>query len=368
MIRYVCSACTARHAVTIQRWRCDCGAPLDLDFECEPLDGDALPRRPTTLWRYREALPMAETLAPASLGAGVAPVVEDALGGTPVHMALEYVSPTGSFKDRGASLLVATAAALGARDVMDDSSGNAGIALAAHAARAGLRARILVPDDAPPAKPRIAAELGAQVIRVRGGRTATAAAAAAIVEASSEVFYASHAWNPFFLHGAKTFAYSLGEALRWSAPGAVIVPVGSGGLALGVELGFRELRRHGLVERRPALVAVQAAACAPLHRAFEQGKDDPSPVAEEPTAADGVRVSVPPRGAQILSAVRGSGGLVAALEEKEIDAAHTLLWRKGYTVEPTGALAAALVLRDGPTLRERYGDLVVALTGSGLKG
>lgn len=366
MIQYVCSACSERHRVTVERFRCDCGAPLDLEFEADAVDRDALGRRPLSLWRYREALPFGDRLAPATLGEGVSPVIDDVLAGTPVHLVLEYVAPTGSYKDRGASLLVAVAAALGATELVDDSSGNAGIALAAHAAHAGIRARVLVPEDAPPAKPRLASELGAEVVRVAGGRAG--ASAAAVREAEAGAFYASHAWSPFFLHGAKTIAYSMAEALRWSVPGAVIVPVGNGGLVLALDLGFRELRRHGLVDRRPALVAVQAASCAPLAQAFSKGSDSPAPVAEGPTAADGVRVGAPPRGGAVLAAVRGSGGRIASLDEKEIEGARRQLWSRGYMVEATGALGAGLVLREGDTLRREYGDLAVVLSGSGLKG
>ena len=122
MIDYLCPTCSARHAVTLDRFRCDCGAPLDLDFESSPLDQEALARRPATLWRYREALPLGEQLAPTSLGEGLTPVIDDVIGKTPVHLCLEYVAPTGSYKDRGASLLVAVAASLGATDVVDDSS------------------------------------------------------------------------------------------------------------------------------------------------------------------------------------------------------------------------------------------------------
>jgi threonine synthase len=365
MTGYFCPTCRARHAVTPERFRCDCGAPLALDFESAPVDREALCRRPLTIWRYREALPLAEELTPVTLGEGVAPVVDDIIGATPVHIALEYVSPTGSYKDRGASLLVSFAATLGARLLVDDTSGNAGIALAAHAARAGLKARVLVPDDAPPIKPRIAAELGAEVIRVAGGRAG--AAAAALEEAASGAFYASHAWSPFFIHGAKTLAYSLSEALRWTAPGAVIVPAGNGGLVLGLDIGFRELRRHGLIDRRPAIVAVQAAACAPLARAFAAGALLPAPVTEGATAADGVRVGAPPRGAEVLEAVRQSSGSVEEVSEDEIEGTRRALWRKGYAVESTGALAAACLLRLGDALRRRHGDLVVVLTGSGLK-
>ncbi len=366
VIRYACPACGARPPIALDRFRCDCGAPLGLDFESRPLDSDALAHRPHTLWRYREAIPLADRISPVTLGEGAAPVVEDDLGGTTVRLALECVSPTGSFKDRGASLLVSVAASLGASLLVDDTSGNAGIALAAYGARAGLPVRIVVPDDAPEAKPRIAARLGARVVAVAGGRRA--AAEAVLGEIHGGAFYASHAWNPFFLHGTKTFAYSLAEALRFRAPGAVLLPVGNGGLLLGAALGFGELLRHGRIDRMPALVAVQAERCAPIARAFSSGLAAPEPREEGPTAADGVRVPAPPRGAEVLDAVRRSGGSAASVGEDEIAKAQDLLWRRGYAVEPTGAVAAALVLREGAALRSRFGDLVVVLSGSGLKG
>lgn len=365
MIRYVCSRCARPFDVTPDRWRCDCGAPLDLDFTAQPVDPDALARRPSNLWRWREALPLLGPVPSATLGEGLCPVVPDRLGDVPCRLVLDYVSPTGSYKDRGAALLASVASSLEVEDLFDDTSGNAGIALAAHAARAGLRARVLVPEDAPEAKPRIAARFGAIVTRVPGGRAA--AAAAAIEEASSGAFYASHAWSPFFLHGTKTLAYAIAESLRWAPPGAIAVPCGNGGLVLGLDLGFRELRRHGLIPRRPAIVAVQASACAPLHAAFLCGAEDPDPVPEGTTLADGIRVGSPPRGPAALRAVRESGGSVEVVDETEIAAARDLLWSKGYAVEPTAAVAAALVAREGEALRERHGELAVVLTGSGLK-
>lgn len=365
MIAYGCRACGARHAVTARRFRCDCGATLDLSFEAEPVDRDALGRRPQSIWRYHEALPLAEVLPRATLGEGVTPVVDDAIGGVPVHLVLEYVSPSGSYKDRGAALLVSLASWLGVDAVVDDTSGNAGIALAAHAGHAGLSARLLVPEDAPEAKPRLAEAFGADVVRVRGSRAA--AAEAALLEAEAGAFYASHAWNPFFVHGVKTLAYSLAEASCWAPPGAVVVPCGNGGLALGLDLGFREMRRHGMIDRRPAIVAVQAAACAPVARAFAQGASAPVPVDEAPTAADGIRVAAPPRGAEVLAAIAQSGGEAGTVSEDEIAEAREALWRDGYAVETTSAAAAAYVAREADRLRGRYGDVAVVLTGSGLK-
>jgi len=367
MIGYACPACARRFPVELDRWRCDCGAPLDLAFEPKGVSPAELARRPRSLARYREVLPLPEGVEPVDLGAGLVPVVEEAIGDIPVRLVLEYVSPTGSFKDRGAALVAALAAFLGAGEIVEDSSGNAGIALAAHSARAGLRARIYAPEDAAPAKLRLASEFGAEIVLVKGGREAAARAAASHAT-TRRAFYASHAWSPFFLHGTKSFAYGLAETVGWSLPGAVILPAGYGTLALGAHLGFAELVRLGLARRHPALVLVQPLRCAPLWRAFERGEAIAAPVPEAPTAADGARVPRPIRSAQLLSAVRETGGLVAAIEEEEIASALRALWRKGYAVEPTAALGAALVRREGASLRARYGSLAVVLTGSGLKG
>jgi len=366
MIAYLCRACGARHDVTLSRFRCECGAPLDLEFEPRPLDRTALTRRPASIWRYHEVLPLAELVCRTTLGEGLLPVIDDALGATSVHLALDYVSPSGSYKDRGAAMLVALANWLGADELVDDTSGNAGIALAAHAARAGLAVRLFVPEEAAEEKPRIAASFGAEIVRVPGGRSA--ASAAAVLEAEQGAFYASHAWSPFFLHGVKSLAYAICESLGWIPPGGVVVPCGNGGLVLGLDLGFREMRRAGLIHRRPALVAVQAEACAPIAAAWRRKEPVPVPVEDKPTIADGIRVSAPPRGAAVLEALASCGGSVETVGEDEIAAAWAVLWKKGYAVEPTSATVAACVLGNGPRLRAEYGDVVLVLTGSGLKG
>ena len=365
MIAYGCRGCGARHAVSAGRFRCECGKPLDLIFDADPVSRDALSRRPQSIWRYHEAIPLAEVLPRGTLGEGVTPVVGGSIGSVPVHFVLEYASPSGSYKDRGAALLVSLASWLGVETVVDDTSGNAGIALAAHAGHARLAVRLLVPADAPEEKPRLAAAFGAEVVRVPGPRAA--AAAAAVREAEEGAFYASHAWNPFFIHGVKTLAYSLAEAFRWSPPGVVVVPCGNGGLVLGLDLGVREMRRHRLIAHKPAIVAVQAAACAPIANAHAASAPMPAPVEERPTAADGIRVASPPRGEEILAALAQQGGAAGTVAEDEIATARDRLWRDGFAVETTSAAAAAYVAREGERLRARYGDIAVVLTGSGLK-
>jgi threonine synthase len=338
---YRCPACDARPAFTASRWRCDCGAPLDLE-------GDA------TAYRI------------AGEATAERPLVADRIGRDPVRWVLEFASPTGSYKDRGAAALVLAAAALGVRRVVDDTSGNAGLALAAAGAHAGLAVTLCVPEDARPEKPRLAGALGAEIVTVPGTRDDAAAAAQRL--ARDGTFYASHAWSPFFLHGTASLAHELASRLDPDELGAVVVPCGNGGLVLGLELGFSALYRAGRLARVPAIIAVQAAGCAPLARGYAAGGDAPADGTWAGTIADGIRVARPPRGAQTLRAVRRTGGAVLEVAEREIVEAWRWLWSRGLPVEATSAVVAALLRRDVGVLAERHGGLVAVLTGSGLKG
>ena len=322
-----------------------------------------------TLWRYRAALPLPDGAIPVTLGEGGTPLVAAEWGGRSVYLKAEYLNPTGSFKDRGASVLVAALGAMGVRDVVEDSSGNAGAALAAYAARAGLCTRVYVPAHASAVKQAQIAAFGAQVVPVPGPRAeATRAVRAAVAEGA---VYASHVYSPWYAHGVKTIAFELWEQLDGRAPSSVLVPVGHGSLLLGLYQGFRDLLAAGLVERLPRIFGVQARACAPLMRAcaplvraWERGDADVEPVDEGDTVAEGVRIAAPPRGRAVLAAVRESGGAVLSLDDEKTLAAQRGLAQRGFAVEPTSALAVAAL----DHLGGRLGDVpVVVLTGSGFK-
>ena len=245
-------------------WRGTDGALLDIDFTPR-LDPAEVASRPATLWRYREALPLADDAEPVTLGEALTPLVALEFAGRQVWIKQEQLFPTGSYKDRGAALLISHARAIGVRAVVEDSSGNAGSAIAAYCARAGLGCTIFVPDTTSADKLTQIRAYGATLQLIAGSREDTAAA---VLAAAETTYYASHSWNPFFFHGTKTFAYELVEQLGWRAPDAVVLPAGNGTLLLGADIGFRELRAMGLIDRLPRLIAVQAAHCAPLAAAF----------------------------------------------------------------------------------------------------
>lgn len=293
----------------------------------DPVDG---PGRCWSMWRYRRSLPEpASGLAweKTTLGEGMTPLVEVVPG---VLAKLEYVSPTGSFKDRGAAMMLALAAAAGRRTVVADSSGNAGKAVAVYAAKAGMSAEVFVPAGTPEVKTSVARASGALVIEVEGGREATARAAMRRVEEGGG-WYASHVYQASFVHGVKTIAFEIFEQLAGRAPGTVVVPAGNGTLVQGTWLGFSELRAfHG--GRLPQLVAVQSDRFAALAGASPSG---------DPTVASGIAIDKPARLEQVRAALMASGGRVVSVPEDAIVAAGATLARAGLLVEPTAAAAWA---------------------------
>jgi threonine synthase len=280
-------------------------------------------------------------------------------------MKLEFMMPTGSFKDRGMTVMVSYLKSRGIEHVLEDSSGNAGASLAAYAAAAGMRCRILVPETASYPKITQIAACGADVVTIKGSRQDVADAA---LRMSREIFYASHNWQPFFIEGTKTLAYELWEQLGFRAPDNVVVPLGYGSNISGCARGFAELKRNGEIDRTPRLFGVQAANCAPYYAAFAAGVQQLVPTAITTTVAEGIASSKPTRVKEVLSAVRDSGGMIVAVSEDEIVAALGELARMGLYVEPTSAAAAAglsQLIASGEIRRDETSVLVV--TGSGLK-
>ncbi|MCR4391637.1 MAG: threonine synthase [Candidatus Acetothermia bacterium] len=322
------------------------------------------------VWRYAPFLPPVE---PVTLGEGGTPLVPSLrIGpnlGITLWFKLEGGNPSGSFKDRGAAVLVAVLRSFGIRAVADDSSGNAGSALAAYAARAGLQAQLFVPAYASEKKLAQIRAYGAGLALVPGPRERAADAVRAACAADPGLAYASHNESPYFLEGLATLAYELFEGLDGEVPDHVVAPVGGGGLFLGLGYGFARLRALGWLARAPRVHAAQAEACAPIARAAAQGLEEPAPAGSKDTVAEGIRIPRPPRGREVLGLLRALGGAAVTVPEEEILATRAeLAEREGIYVEPTSAVAVAalraLVARGAIRPGE---EVVVPLTGSGLK-
>lgn len=313
-----------------------------------------------SLWRYRAALPL-QPAEPISMGEGCTPLIPRSLYGAPALLKCEWMMPTGSFKDRGASVMLSLLREQGVRAVLEDSSGNGGAAVSAYAAAGGMHATIMAPASTSPAKTVQMRAHGATVELIPGTRQDTADAA---VKRSETVFYASHNWHPFFLQGTKTLAYELWEDLDFRPPDNVIVPCGAGSNVLGCEIGFSELLRAGEIDSMPRIFAAQPANCGPIAAAFLGGN-----VPEiRPTIAEGTAIARPIRLAEVLGTLRETRGGAVMLSEDEIAGATLDLAKLGVYVEPTSAQAAAAfgkLLAIGTITAEQ--TTVVVLTGSGLK-
>jgi threonine synthase len=362
-VHYVDPSTGQTYPLSEARWRADNGHYLNLAPGPGLRRGDIDTTR-RSVWRYARGLLIGAEHA-VSLGEGWTPLLPGRWHDAPVHYKLEFMMPTGSFKDRGMTVMVSYLKSRGITRVLEDSSGNAGASLSAYAAAAGLTCRILVPETA--SYPKIAqiAACGADVVTIKGSRQDVAEAA---LRQSAERFYASHNWQPFFVEGTKTLAWELWEQLGFRAPDNLVVPLGYGSNVLGAERGFGELVRAGEIARRPRLFGVQAARCAPYAAAFREGVEHLVASEIAPTVAEGIATPKPTRVAEVLRAVRESGGSVVAVAEAEIVQALRDLARHGLYVEPTAAVAAAGLSRllTAGVIRPQE-QTVLVLTGSGLK-
>jgi threonine synthase len=305
-----------------------------------------------------------------SLGEGNTPEVNlrrvaDALGLDKLRAKLEFMAPTGSFKDRGSALLVSLARQEGVQGFVEDSSGNAGASLSAYAAAAGMNAHIFVPATAASGKLDQIRIFGATLHAVEGPRQAATEAAQEFVRESG-LPYLSHSLSPFFSEGMKPFAYEV-TGHGGGIPDHIVLPVGNGSLLIGARAGFDELVASGVIARHPRFHAVQMESVCPVAAAINGEDWNPSQAA--PTVASGIAVSAPPRLAQCVSAVQSSGGTaVTVTDEAALSWQRRLAAGDGIFCEATSAVAfagleklvASGVISAGETV-------LVPVTGSGLK-
>ncbi|BCY08605.1 pyridoxal-phosphate dependent enzyme [Actinoplanes sp. L3-i22] len=350
------------YPVSDRRWRGDDGSPLMLS----PLAGltpDQIDQGERSLWRYRAVLPV-DPGHRVSLGEGLTPLIALAWGGHRVHFKLEWFNPTSSFKDRGVSVMVSHLRAQGADRVLEDSSGNGGAAVAAYAAAAGLRAKIIVPAATSAPKILQARAFGAEIELVGGTRDEVGAEA---VRQSARIPYASHNWHPMFLQGTKTIAYEIWESLGFTAPDNVVLVAGAGSQILGCDIAFAELLAAGQIDRLPRLLVGQPEHWATIADTVN-GVDRAGRGERAPTVAEGAAIATPVRLPEAVEALRRCGGAAVAVSEEQIQGAVRTLAARGLYAEPTSAVAAATLdhfIADGTVTPDQ--TTVVVLTGSGLK-
>ena len=361
MSQLICKNCKTKYPDNSKIWKCNCGGLLDLDFQARfPLE-EILKRKPT-MWRYREAIPIEADKNIVSFDEGFTPLIEITFSGKRALIKQDHLFPTGSYKDRGASVLISKVKELGIRKVVEDSSGNAGSAVAGYCARGGIDCDIYVPADTAEGKLAQIQLFGAHLNKITGSREDTASA---VLAAAQKNYYASHSWNPYFFHGTKTFAFEVCEQLGWKAPDALVLPVGNGTLLLGVYIGFSELLKAGVVNKMPKIIGVQTENCAPLYKALKEKTLEIPKIDKKETIAEGIAIAEPIRGKEIVEAIKSSGGNILTVNESEIKTALKEVCAMGYYIEPTSAATIAGLKKYMETMGQE--NVFSLFTGNGLK-
>jgi len=355
-----------------------CGKPLlvryDLKRAAASLTKDSLADREPDLWRYREVLPVEHDENIVNLGEGFTPLVHASRLGAQLGLSQLFIkdegqNPTQSFKARGMATAVSMAKELGATKLAVPSAGNAAGALAAYAARAGLEAFIFMPNDTPRANVIECEQTGAQVTLMNGLITDCGAEVARRKEAEGW-FDVSTLKEPYRIEGKKTMGYELAEQFSWELPDVIIYPTGGGTGLIGMWKAFDEMEQMGWIgSKRPRMVTVQAAGCAPIVRAFEEGKRFADEFPNAQTTASGLRVPRAIGDFLILDALRASGGTAIAVTDKElIDATKEIGAAEGIFCAPEGAAclpALRKLMAAGSVKRDER--VVLFNTGSGVK-
>ena len=337
----------------------NCDSPLDVAYSSDVENHRGMPT------------PVHDLEFALTLGEGNTPITElasvgDNLAMQKLYAKLEFLNPTGSFKDRGTAAMLSVAREYGVTELVEDSSGNAGASVSAYAARAGIKSHIFVPADAPEAKLRQIKAYGTEVHPIKGPRQAVTAAAASYCQEHGFV-YTSHMLSPYFAEGTKTFAYEVVHHFAQETPAHVVFPVGNGSLLIGAYKGFQEMIESGHIYSMPKLHCVQSRNVMPLVAALN-GEDWTADQATK-TIAGGISIAAPSRQWQILEILRLTGGSAVAVEELSIlQMQRDLAEREGIFAEPTSAAAfAGLEILTNSGVIHPDDDVLVPVTGFGLK-
>lgn len=328
-MQFYCSTCDKSYPIAGLEYRCKCGGL----FKLKKNKGEEVPKL-------------------VSLGEVTTPLLKRNLNNMDLYLKLDYMMPTGSYKDRGAFTLINKLKELGITEVVEDSSGNAGAAIAGYCAAAGIKCNIYLPESTSAGKIKQATAYKATVVKVPGTRDDTAKA---IKKAAETTYYASHVYNPLFFEGTRSMAYELYEQM--GIPDYVVIPAGNGTMLLGAYIGFKELGKL------PKIIAVQSGNCDPIYRKF---KNLPGHQYTE-MAAEGIAIQEPMRIDEIIEAVTDSGGDIITVNDDEVKLAQAMLGEIGIYVEVTSGAALAGAFK---YFKDSYNSelkIVVPLTGSGLK-
>ena len=332
-MKFECLKCGKKYPYDGKMFKCNCGGLFKI------------PEKPL---QYKTDLELGEVKTP---------LLKKQLLGHEIFYKLDYYHPSGSFKDRGARLLVGKLKEAGINEIVEDSSGNAGAAVAAYSAAAGIICNIYLPEDTSPRKIAQIESTAAVIHKIQGDRGATSFA---VKKAARDNYYASHVYNPLFFAGVATIAQELIEDLK--KIDEIILPVGNGSLLLGIWHGLKELL---VKEDIPRLIAVQAEPVSPIWDEFH-GKNLKSNTYTK-NLAEGIAIKEPARKKEIVEAIKESNGNVILVKQPEIKEALQQLWNQGIYIEPTSAVGPAGAINYFKNKDLSNENIVIILTGSGLK-
>ena len=370
-----CARSYPAEALHVCEW---CFGPLEVVYDYEAIAASVSRERiaagPKSMWRYADLLPASPEGA-VDLGAGFTPLVRAdhlaaELGLSELWLKNDTVNPTGSFKDRVVSVALTKARELGFKVAACASTGNLANAVAAHAARAGMRSVVFIPADLERAKVVTTAVFGGTLVALEGNYDDVNRLCAELASEYPTWAFVNVNVRSYYAEGSKTLAFEVAEQLGWKAPDHVVVPVGSGSQLTKVAKGFRELYKVGLLDQEPSVrvSGAQAEGCAPVAQAFEAGTGFVRPV--KPSGiAKSLAIGNPADGAYALEEVRASGGAVAAVSDAEVvDAIRLLARTEGIFAETAGGVTVGVLAKLAASGVIKPNERVVALiTGNGLK-
>lgn len=360
-MNYICHTCGKTYPATPEHIKCTCGSALWLDFEGRLKKEDII-SNDFTLWRYSAAYPIDKEDVAITYNETITPLTAIDFKSYPVMVKQDSLMPTGSFKDRGVSMVLNYVNKFGVTKVAEDSSGNGGSSFAGYCALGGLDLKVFVPAGTSAGKIAQMKVYGADLVEVEGSRSDVTDEAMKNIGGR---IYVGHNWHPLFVQGTKSVAYEIWEQNDFKAPDQVVCVAGNGSMVCGLYLGFSELLVSGEIDKLPKIYAVQSESCNPLYRGFNDLSLD---FEVKPTLAEGISIYRSSKHHEVIEFIRESGGHILSVSENEIKDALFDIGSYGFYIEPTSATGFAglkkLIEEDVIKKDEKT---VIIISGNGLK-
>lgn len=362
-MKYICMNCEKGYVSDPLLVRCDCGSALWIDAKKSFSKSDLI-TRDFTMWRYSKAYPLKKESIRITFNEMITPLATAKVGHFDILAKMDSLMPTGSFKDRGAVMVVNYLDSQGVKSISEDSSGNGGSAYAAYAAKGNLACNIFVPAGTSLGKTIQTRAYGARCFEIEGSRE-DVASAAMNSKVTHDSYYVGHNWHPLFIEGVKSIAYEIWEQCGYKAPDNFIAPAGNGSLLAGAYLGFMELLRGGSIGKLPRLFGIQTEGIQPFVQQFNNAEIK---IGSTHTLAEGIKIQRSSRINEIIEFVRQSNGNFISVSESQIEDAWHSMGKQGFFIEPTCATAFAGIKTLIDTKQIIEGQVTVGvITGNGLK-